>query len=181
MKLKPYKTCKLHTEHFLIIMIIYLYIEILPDVFLGWSLDSNWIYHVCWQVDMYAGTIFIQQAIGLDIYVGVVILLAISAVYTVSGTTTPSQDIHIPDSSQASLFRYNLGNILFFHVNPLIAYTSCPLSSELLQHRIISCLSSKNVELYDIECKHIHVHLIHGSLPLLAILTFNFRCFDRWT
>lgn len=36
-------------------------------------------------VDMYAGTIFIQQAIGLDIYVGVVILLAISAVYTVSG------------------------------------------------------------------------------------------------
>lgn len=69
----------------------------------------------------------------------------------------------------------------FFHVDPLIAYTSCPLSSELLQHRIINCLSSKNVELYDIECRHIHVHLIHGSLPLLAILTFNFRCFDRWT
>lgn len=130
---------------------------------------------------MYAGTIFIQQAIGLDIYVGVVILLAISAVYTVSGTTTPSQDIHIPDSSQASLFRYDIGNILFFHVDPLIAYTSCPLSSELLQHRIISCLSSKNVELYDIECRHIHVHLIHGSLPLLAKLTFNFLCFDRWT
>ncbi|XP_061165587.1 sodium/glucose cotransporter 4-like [Saccostrea echinata] len=36
-------------------------------------------------VDMYAGTIFIQQAIGLDRYIGVVILLAISAVYTISG------------------------------------------------------------------------------------------------
>lgn len=61
------------------------------------------MYHVCWQVDMYAGTIFIQQAIGLDIYVGVVILLAISAVYTVSGTTTPSQGIHIQDSGLESV------------------------------------------------------------------------------
>lgn len=52
---------------------------------------------------MYAGTIFIQQAIGLDIYVGVVILLAISAVYTVSGTTTPPQDIHIQDSGLESV------------------------------------------------------------------------------
>ena len=45
--------------------------------------DYIWVY---WQVDMYAGTIFIQQAIGLDLYAGVVILLAISAVYTVSGS-----------------------------------------------------------------------------------------------
>jgi hypothetical protein len=37
------------------------------------------------QVDMYAGTIFIQQAIGLDLYAGVVILLGISALYTILG------------------------------------------------------------------------------------------------
>lgn len=56
--------------------------------------STKWL-HLClrndyicvyWQVDMYAGTIFIQQAIGLDLYAGVVILLAISAVYTVSGS-----------------------------------------------------------------------------------------------
>lgn len=52
---------------------------------------------------MYAGTIFIQQAIGLDIYVGVVILLAISAVYTVSGNSFPSQYIDIPYSGLESV------------------------------------------------------------------------------
>ncbi|KAK3097935.1 hypothetical protein FSP39_014669 [Pinctada imbricata] len=36
-------------------------------------------------VDMYAGTIFIQQAIGWDLYAGVFLLLAISAIYTISG------------------------------------------------------------------------------------------------
>ena len=37
------------------------------------------------QVDMYAGTIFIQQAVGWDLYTGVLVLLAISAIYTISG------------------------------------------------------------------------------------------------
>lgn len=47
MKFKLYKICKLYIEYFFIIMIIYLYIEILFDVFFGWFLDSNWIYYVC--------------------------------------------------------------------------------------------------------------------------------------
>ncbi|XP_060066500.1 sodium/glucose cotransporter 4-like [Ylistrum balloti] len=36
-------------------------------------------------VDMFAGTIFIQQAVGWDLYAGVFLLLGISALYTVSG------------------------------------------------------------------------------------------------
>ncbi|XP_071167276.1 sodium/glucose cotransporter 4-like isoform X1 [Mytilus edulis] len=36
-------------------------------------------------VDMYAGSIFIQQAVGWDLYTGVIVLLAISAIYTISG------------------------------------------------------------------------------------------------
>lgn len=34
---------------------------------------------------MFAGTIFIQQSVGWDLYTGVIVLLAISAIYTVSG------------------------------------------------------------------------------------------------
>ncbi|KAJ8303989.1 LOW QUALITY PROTEIN: hypothetical protein KUTeg_017572 [Tegillarca granosa] len=36
-------------------------------------------------VDMYAGTIFIQQSVGWDLYTGVIALLLISAVYTIAG------------------------------------------------------------------------------------------------
>ncbi|KAH3830210.1 sodium/glucose cotransporter 4-like [Dreissena polymorpha] len=35
--------------------------------------------------DIYAGAIFIQQSIGWNMYVGIIVLLAITAVYTVSG------------------------------------------------------------------------------------------------
>lgn len=45
------------------------------------------------------------------------------------------------------------------------ASTSWLLSSDLLQRRRFSCLSSETIE-----CRH--VHTIYGSLPLLAILTF---------
>ena len=37
------------------------------------------------QVDMYAGALFIQQALHWDLYIAVAGLLAITAVYTVSG------------------------------------------------------------------------------------------------
>ncbi|XP_076853374.1 sodium/myo-inositol cotransporter 2-like isoform X3 [Brachyhypopomus gauderio] len=36
-------------------------------------------------VDMYAGAVFIQQALGWDIYLAVILLLAITAIYTVAG------------------------------------------------------------------------------------------------
>lgn len=37
------------------------------------------------QADMFSGAIFIQQALGLNIYLAVVMLLAITALYTVTG------------------------------------------------------------------------------------------------
>lgn len=40
---------------------------------------------VCVQVDMYAGAMFIQQALGWNIYFAVILLLVITAVYTVAG------------------------------------------------------------------------------------------------
>lgn len=41
------------------------------------------------QVDMYAGAIFIQQSLHLDLYLATVGLLAITALYTVTGRTEP--------------------------------------------------------------------------------------------
>ena len=37
------------------------------------------------QADIYAGAIFIQQSVGWNMYVGIVALLVITAIYTVSG------------------------------------------------------------------------------------------------
>lgn len=39
----------------------------------------------CVQVDMYAGAVFIQQALGWNIYLAVIVLLIITALYTVAG------------------------------------------------------------------------------------------------
>ena len=37
------------------------------------------------QVDMYAGALFIQLALGWNLYVAIIALLGITAVYTVAG------------------------------------------------------------------------------------------------
>lgn len=37
------------------------------------------------QADMFSGAIFINQALGLNIYVAVIALLLITAIYTVTG------------------------------------------------------------------------------------------------
>lgn len=39
------------------------------------------------QVDMYAGAIFIQQSLHLDLYLATAGLLAVTALYTVTGTS----------------------------------------------------------------------------------------------
>ncbi|XP_072607433.1 sodium/myo-inositol cotransporter 2 isoform X3 [Vulpes vulpes] len=47
-----------------------------------------WIFlpiYIAGQVDMYAGAIFIQQSLHLDLYVAIVGLLAITALYTIAG------------------------------------------------------------------------------------------------
>lgn len=40
------------------------------------------------QVDMFSGAVFIQQALGLNIYIAIIALLLITAVYTVTGVPT---------------------------------------------------------------------------------------------
>lgn len=40
------------------------------------------------QVDMFSGAIFIQQALGWNIYVSVIALLSITALYSVTGDIT---------------------------------------------------------------------------------------------
>lgn len=42
---------------------------------------------LCLQVDMFSGAVFIQQALGWNIYVAVIALLCITALYTVTGHT----------------------------------------------------------------------------------------------
>lgn len=44
---------------------------------------------VCGQVDMYAGALFIQLALQWNIYVAVVLLLSVTALYTVAGDLSP--------------------------------------------------------------------------------------------
>lgn len=39
------------------------------------------------QADMFSGAIFINQALGLNIYLAVVMLLLITALYTVTGSS----------------------------------------------------------------------------------------------
>ena len=41
---------------------------------------------VVFQVDMFSGAVFIQQALGWNIYVAVIALLSITALYTITGT-----------------------------------------------------------------------------------------------
>lgn len=43
---------------------------------------------------MYAGALFIQQALHWDLYIAVVCLLAITAVYTVAGTWLSFRSYH---------------------------------------------------------------------------------------
>lgn len=43
------------------------------------------VWMACAQVDMYAGAVFIQQALGWNLYLAVILLLVITALYTVAG------------------------------------------------------------------------------------------------
>lgn len=47
------------------------------------------------QVDMFSGAVFIQQALGLNIYIAIIALLFITALYTVTG-------MHVEKSCQKS-------------------------------------------------------------------------------
>jgi len=38
------------------------------------------------QADLFAGAVFIRQAIGWDIYAAIVLLLAVAALFTIAGT-----------------------------------------------------------------------------------------------
>ena len=40
------------------------------------------------KADLYAGALFIKQALGLNMYISVVILLGISAIFTIAGGLT---------------------------------------------------------------------------------------------
>lgn len=42
-----------------------------------------------WKVDMFSGAVFIQQALGWNIYASVIALLGITMIYTVTGDWLP--------------------------------------------------------------------------------------------
>ena len=50
----------------------------MSSIYKGVMFSSN-------QVDMYAGALFIQLALGWNLYVAIIALLGITAVYTVAG------------------------------------------------------------------------------------------------
>lgn len=47
--------------------------------------DTGVVFFFSPQADMFSGAIFINQALGLNIYLAVVMLLLITALYTVTG------------------------------------------------------------------------------------------------
>lgn len=66
------------------------------------------------QADMFSGAIFINQALGLNIYLAVVILLLITALYTVTGSSAQdafaSFSTELTDHSKQSKTR----SLIFF-------------------------------------------------------------------
>ena len=50
-----------------------------------------WTYGSLLQVDLYTGAIFIQQSLGWDIYLSIIVLVSVVAVMTVTG----SQSVHM--------------------------------------------------------------------------------------
>lgn len=52
------------------------------------------------QVDMFSGAVFIQQALGLNIYVAIIALLLITALYTVTGARPHTSASHVTQSWQ---------------------------------------------------------------------------------
>ena len=48
-----------------------------------------------WQVDIYAGSVFLYEAVGWNIYVSAAVILAITAVYTVLGKFHRTSLIHL--------------------------------------------------------------------------------------
>lgn len=51
------------------------------------------------QVDMFSGAVFIQQALGLNIYIAIIALLLITALYTVTGIHS-----HIPKCNAITFY-----------------------------------------------------------------------------
>lgn len=56
------------------------------------------------QADMFSGAIFINQALGLNIYVAVIALLLITALYTVTGSSTRGRSLDQSQTSRGLIF-----------------------------------------------------------------------------
>ena len=41
--------------------------------------------YIVYQVDLYSGALFIEQALGWNLYIAIVVLLGITSLYTVTG------------------------------------------------------------------------------------------------
>lgn len=48
-------------------------------------LIDNAVMYILSQAEVYSGAIFIQQLLGLNLYVCVVVILGVTAIYTVAG------------------------------------------------------------------------------------------------
>ena len=44
-----------------------------------------WRIHICYQADLFAGAVFINVSIGWNIYWSIILLLAIAAIFTITG------------------------------------------------------------------------------------------------
>ena len=67
------------------------------------------------QADMFSGAIFINQALGLDIYLAVIMLLSITALYTVTGLS--SQDTFTSFSTEITDHSFSQKSYLLYSVN----------------------------------------------------------------
>ena len=70
------------------------------------------------QVDVYAGAVFIQQAVGWNTYLSIMVLLAVTAAYTIVGKTSKKK---IPETSFLMCFTVTSLNILMYQTGGLAA------------------------------------------------------------
>ena len=67
------------------------------------------------QADIYAGAIFIQQAVGWNMYVGIVALLVITAIYTVSGINYILCTINLAIDLYGSAHQHQISSFVCCH------------------------------------------------------------------
>ncbi|KAG8145435.1 hypothetical protein E2320_011968 [Naja naja] len=98
-------------------------------------------------VDMYAGALFIQQALHWDLYIAVIGLLVITAIYTVAGTWDANNQVIVQRSLAAKSLSHAKGGALlasYLKILPLFMMVLPGMISRILFPDLVACADPKS-------------------------------------